>query len=222
MNLSDYTFNISEIFYSIQGEGSRAGERCVFVRLQGCELRCSWCDTDYALDLKQKEAEMTAQEIFEKIQEFDCDYVLFTGGEPLNQPNILVLMEHLCDIGYIVSIETNGHLPIRDIDSRVIKVMDLKCPGSDMSRHNNFENIDHLTDIDEVKFVIKNEEDYLWAKEVVDKYELNEVAGYIYFSPVFGEIDPKLLAEMILKDNLPVRMQLQLHKHIWHPKTRGV
>jgi 7-carboxy-7-deazaguanine synthase len=222
MNINEINFNISEIFYSIQGEGSRAGERCVFVRLQGCELRCSWCDSEYALDLKQQEHQMTGQDIFEKIQEYDCDYVLFTGGEPLNQPDILHLMNYLCDIGYVVSIETNGHMPVAEIDPRVIKVMDLKCPGSAMVKFNNFDNIDHLTQNDEVKFVIASEEDYIWAKAAVEEYALLDKAGFVYFSPVFGSINAQDLAEYILRDNLSIRMQLQLHKYIWDPKTRGV
>jgi len=215
-------FNVSEIFYSIQGEGTRAGLPCIFVRLQGCLLRCSWCDTPYALELNQAETMMTGQEIIDQIKSINCNFVEFTGGEPLEQPEIKQIMNYLCDNNYEVAIETAGYIDLGDLDSRIIKIMDIKCPDSKMHKKNNYDNINYLTDNDEVKFVISSINDYVWAKDKVIEYKLNEKCKSVLFSPVFGKISNLELAELILADNLPVRFQLQFHKYIWEPNKRGV
>lgn len=215
-------FNISEIFYSIQGEGTRIGLPCVFIRFQGCELRCEWCDTPYALEIKQIEKLMTSAEIIEKVNKFNTRFIMFTGGEPLNQKGVNELIKWFCDNGYNVVIETNGHQSIADIDKRACFVMDIKCPGSKMQKFNNYDNLKYLKKSDEVKFVIKDKVDFDFALEVIKKYDLNSIVGNILLSPVFGVLEPVKLAEWILSGNLNVRMQLQIHKYIWHPETRGV
>lgn len=217
-----YKFNISEIFYSIQGEGSRAGMPCVFVRLQGCELRCCWCDTPYALELKQRGENLTGEEILHKIQISGIKFVTITGGEPLNQKAIIPFMWLLCEKGYLVALETNGHLDISEVDKRVIKIMDLKCPASGMEKFNNYNNLKYLEKKDEIKFVVANQQDYDWAKEKIRQFKLFDIVGTINISPVFGELSERALAEWIVKDSLPVRLNLQLHKYIWEPNTRGV
>ena len=222
MNLNKLTYNVSEIFYSIQGEGTRAGLPCVFVRLQGCELRCTWCDTPYALEIKQLEKQMNDEEIVNEIRKYNCKFIMFTGGEPLNQPNILPLMAYLCDNNYDVVLETNGHQDISVVDKRVIKIMDFKTPGSDMTKLNNYNNINYLQPNDEVKFVIMDKVDYDWAKDTINRFNLTDKTQNIIFSPVFGKIEFKQLAEWILEDHIPVRMQFQMHKFIWEPNTRGV
>lgn len=222
MNLSELEFNISEIFYSIQGEGTRMGERCIFVRMQGCLLRCSWCDTPYALDLKHQEIMMNGIELYNQIKQYQCKFVEFTGGEPLEQPNIIYIINKLLDEDYTVAIETAGYKDISILDKKVIKIMDIKYPDSNMSNKNNYRNIDFLSKNDEIKFVIASEKDYLWAKELIYKYRLDNIVNCILFSPAFGIINYKDLAEWILRDNLNVRFQIQLHKYIWTPDTRGV
>lgn len=222
MNALENIFNVSEIFYSIQGEGSRAGLPCTFIRMQGCRLRCSWCDTPYALELKQKEVEMSGQDILNKIEEIGCNFVEFTGGEPLEQELVKDLMRELCDRDYTVAVETSGYIDISDLDKRITKILDIKCPDSNMSKKNKYENIDSLTKNDEVKFVLASEKDYNWACEIVKKYQLPDRVNSVLFSPVFGKLDYKYLAERILADKLNVRMQLQLHKFIWEPDKRGV
>ncbi len=217
-----FNFNVSEIFYSIQGEGTRAGLPCIFVRLQGCRLRCSWCDTPYALELNQVETIMTGKKIIDQIKSINCNFVEFTGGEPLEQPEIKQIMNYLCDNNYEVAIETAGYIDLGDLDSRIIKIMDIKCPDSKMSKKNNYDNINYLTANDEVKFVISSLDDYVWAKDKVIEYKLNEKCKSVLFSPVFGKISNLELAELILADNLPVRFQLQFHKYIWEPNKRGV
>lgn len=221
MELKDIKFNVSEIFYSIQGEGTNAGLPCIFVRLQGCRLRCNYCDTAYALELKQIEKIMTANEIYDKIKTFDCNFVEFTGGEPLEQEGTQHLVKFLVDEGYKVAIETAGYLSIKDLDPRIKKIMDIKCPDSKMSTKNNYENINYLTSYDEVKFVISSVEDYQWAKDKLYHYDLHKKCE-VLFSPVFNKITNLELAQLILADSLPVRMQLQMHKYIWEPNTRGV
>lgn len=215
-------FNISEIFYSIQGEGTRAGLPCVFIRFQGCELRCNWCDTPYALEIKQREQLLSFEEIIENVKKYNCNFVMFTGGEPLYHKGVNELIKWFCDNNYTVVIETNGHQPISDIDSRANFVMDIKCPSSKMDKFNNYENFKFLKKDDEVKFVIMNREDFDFAVDIIIKYDLNKIIDNILFSPVFGVLEPLKLAEWILKENLRVRMQLQIHKYIWHPTTRGV
>lgn len=218
----NYKFNVSEIFYSIQGEGTRAGLPCVFIRLQGCELRCRWCDTSYALDLKQRGENLSGQEILHKVQISGIKFVTITGGEPLNQKAIIPFMWYLCENGYLVAIETNGHLDISEVDKRVIKIMDLKCPSSGMERFNNYSNLKHLDKKDEIKFVVANLQDYNWAKEKISELKLFDIVSVINISPVFGELPERTLAEWIVKDALPVRLNLQIHKYIWDPKMRGV
>jgi 7-carboxy-7-deazaguanine synthase len=215
------SLRISEIFYSIQGESTLAGVPCTFIRLQGCGLRCSWCDTPYALDLHEPADELTIDEIICRADEYGCRLIELTGGEPLEQEGVFELMTRLCDKGYTVMIETGGYKDVSPIDKRVKKIVDLKCPSSGMMKKNLFGNIEHLTAADEVKFVVGNEEDYLWSKQVIEKYALADRAT-VLMSPVFGAIRPIELTEWILRDHLPVRLQLQMHKFIWPPNQRGV
>jgi 7-carboxy-7-deazaguanine synthase len=210
---------INEIYYSIQGEGTKAGEPCVFVRFTYCNLRCTYCDTEYAFyDGK----EMSIDDIIDEVKNFNCNLVEITGGEPLVQKeDCLELMKKLCDLNYNVMIETGGSISISEIDRRVKIIMDLKCPSSGMEKKNLYDNINYLKSNDELKFVIGNREDYNWSKEIIKKYSLEEKC-IILFSPVFDKIQPVEIVNWILKDNLKVRFQLQLHKYIWHPQTKGV
>ena len=221
-NLNNLFFNISEIFYSIQGESTFAGMPCIFIRLQGCNYSCEWCDTKYAQDEKQKENILNTKEILQKVKKYECNYICFTGGEPLMQAGADKLLAHFCDEGYTVSLETNGYYSIKEIDTRVIKIVDFKCPSSKMDNMNNFENIKYLNKNDEVKFLIADRNDFDWAKEVLNKYQIVEKVNTVLFSAVFNCLNPEKLAEWILQDNLPVRLQLQLHKYIWEPNKRGV
>jgi 7-carboxy-7-deazaguanine synthase len=209
---------INEIFYSIQGESSLAGLPCIFIRLSYCNLRCSYCDTEYAF---YEGTDYTFEEILVEIKKYDCKLVEITGGEPLVQKEALPLMKILCDSGYDVIIETGGSLPIKEIDKRVKIIMDLKCPSSKMVEKNLYENIDFLKPNDEVKFVIGNREDYDWSKSMIEKYSLTEKCS-VLFSNVFEELKPIQLAEWILEDNLKIRFQIQMHKYIWDPQKRGV
>lgn len=215
-------YNVNEIFYSIQGEGSRAGLPCVFVRMQGCLLRCTWCDTPYALDRKQTEKLMTIDEILEEVESHNCKFLMLTGGEPLEQKNIDELVKTALNRGMEVVIETNGQQDIGKVSKKAVKILDLKCPGSAMHKKNDYSNIEKLDNKDEVKFVIKNRQDYDWAVEICNEYDLFNRVSEVLMSPVFGEIEPVELANWILEDSLPVRMQMQLHKYIWEPSTRGV
>lgn len=209
---------VNEIFFSIQGESSRAGLPCVFVRLTYCNLRCSYCDTEYAF---YEGSNFSVNEIVNKVKSYNCNLVEITGGEPLMQDECLDLMKNLCDSGFDVMIETGGSLPINNIDPRVMIVMDFKCPSSGMMKKNLYTNIQFLKNTDEVKFVIGNREDYDWSKEIISKYELNKKCG-ILFSVVFGVLEPITLVNWILEDKIDVRFQLQMHKFIWHPETKGV
>jgi len=215
-------FSVNEIFYSVQGEGLRAGERCVFVRLQGCTLRCAWCDTPYALDHRSGGVATNGTEIIEKIKEFDCNFIEFTGGEPLEQNNVLPLMSILCDAGYTVAVETGGHIDCSYVDKRVIKIIDMKCPDSKMVSLNNYNNLTILEPHDEIKFVIASRKDYEWAKNITEQYNLTEKAAAVLFSAVFNSLHFRELVEWILEDKLDVRFQLQIHKFVWDPNTRGV
>lgn len=215
-------YNVNEIFYSIQGEGSRAGLPCVFVRMQGCLLRCTWCDTPYALDRKQTEKLMTIDEILAEVESHNCKFLMLTGGEPLEQKNIDELVKAALNRGMEVVIETNGQQDIGKVSAKAVKILDLKCPGSAMHKKNDYSNIEKLDNKDEVKFVIKNRQDYDWALEKCEEYDLFNRVSEVLMSPVFGEIEPVELANWILEDSLPVRMQMQLHKYIWEPSTRGV
>jgi 7-carboxy-7-deazaguanine synthase len=210
---------INEIYHSIQGESTHAGRPCVFVRLTGCNLRCTYCDTEYAFyDGK----EMSGQEVINQIKKYDCKLVEITGGEPLVQMNeCLQLIKNLCDLNYEVMIETSGSLFIKEIDPRVKIIMDLKCPASGMADRNLYENINSLKKTDEVKFVIATREDYDWSKEILNKYKLIDRC-IVLFSCVFDKLEPLALVNWILKDKLDVRVQLQIHKYIWHSEAKGV
>ncbi len=215
---ADSSFSVSEIFHSIQGEGRRAGLPCVFVRLQGCSLRCTWCDTGYALSFEGGR-NLTRTEILAEVASYECPFVEVTGGEPLEQEGGMDLIAALCEEGYDVAVETGGHVSVEGMDVRVSIIMDVKCPGSGMDGMNRLENLQLLTGKDEVKFVLSDVEDYLWARDLIQEQRIT--AG-ILFSPAFGLLDPRELAEWILRDRLPVRMQLQMHKYIWDPDQRGV
>ncbi len=195
---------------------------CVFVRLHGCGLRCSYCDTPYALDHRSGGEWISFEDIRERISAFPTRFVEFTGGEPLEQPEVHALMRELLDDGFIVAVETGGHVDISQCDNRVIRIMDLKTPGSGMMKRNRMENLRHLGEHDEVKFVCASIEDYEWAREVIETHQLSGRVAAVLISPVFGAVEPVALVERILHDGLDVRFQLQLHKFIWHPDTRGV
>jgi 7-carboxy-7-deazaguanine synthase len=210
---------VNEIFHSIQGESTHSGRRCVFVRLTACDLRCSWCDTPYAFTEGHK---MSLDDIVSKVKSFDCPVVEITGGEPLLQKNVYPLMQRLLDDGLTVMLETGGHISVEQVPDRVIKVVDVKCPGSGESHRNDWSNLERLQPTDEVKFVIKDREDYEFAREVIASHRLAGRVAAILFSPVHGVMDPRQLAEWILADRLDVRLQLQAHKYIWDPQTRGV
>jgi 7-carboxy-7-deazaguanine synthase len=213
------TLTINEIYRSIQGESTWAGLPCVFVRLTFCDLRCTYCDTAYAFYTGSK---MTLPEIIARVTAFECPLVEITGGEPLLQRNVLPLMKELCDLGKTVLIETSGAHDISEIDPRVHRIMDLKTPGSGESERNRYQNIAHLAPRDEVKFVIGSREDYLWSKQKIEEFSLLERCGTVLFSPIFGRIDPRNIVNWILEDNLKVRFQLQMHKFIWAPETKGI
>lgn len=215
-------FYISEIFHSIQGEGLRAGFPCVFIRFQGCNLRCEWCDTQYALEIKSGGTNLTGREIIEYVKSYKCNFIEITGGEPLYQKNCLLLMKDFCDEGYTVALETGGQEDLSEVDKRVIKILDLKCPSSMMTKRMKWENMDMLVSHDEVKFVVADRKDYEWANEIINKYKLIEKVAAVQLSPVFGKLEPRVLSEWILNDGLKVRLNLQMHKFIWEPNKRGV
>jgi 7-carboxy-7-deazaguanine synthase len=209
---------VNEIYCSIQGESSKAGLPCVFVRLTYCNLRCTYCDTEYAF---YDGSDKTIEEIIAEVRKYDCKLVEITGGEPLVQNESLDLMRRLCDEGFEVMLETGGSLPIKDIDMRVMIIMDLKCPSSKMMKKNLYENIDYIKQSDEIKFVIGSREDYDWSREIISKYNLIQKCS-ILFSVVFGQLEPVQLVNWILEDKINVRYQLQMHKVIWHPEKKGV
>ncbi len=209
---------INEIFHSIQGESRHAGRPCVLVRLTGCNLRCSWCDTAYAFDEGRP---MNVGEVAEQVDRYGTRYVLVTGGEPLAQEGVHDLIGVLLDRGHEVAIETGGSLDIGRIDRRAMVVMDLKCPGSGMDGTNLMENVASLKPGDEVKFVIADRADYEWAKDAITRHGIDRICGLL-FSPVHGSLSPRTLAEWILADRLTVRLQLQIHKYIWPADMRGV
>jgi 7-carboxy-7-deazaguanine synthase len=210
---SDDTLRITEIFYSLQGEARTVGLPTVFVRLTGCPLRCRYCDTEYAF-FGGKLQRLAA--IREQVASYRPRYVTVTGGEPLAQPNCLPLLSDLCDDGYEVSLETSGAMPVAGVDPRVIKVLDLKTPGSGEVERNDYANLAQLQAHDQVKFVICDRQDYDWARFKLDEYQLASRVSDVLFSPSFGEINHTELAEWIVADNLPVRFQLQLHKLLWN------
>ena len=203
---------VTEIFYSLQGETDRVGLPTVFVRLTGCPLRCRYCDTAYAF---QGGEVLPLQQILHRVAEHRPRHVTVTGGEPLAQPGCLALLRALCDKDYQVSLETSGALPIEGVDPRVCRVMDIKTPGSGEMKRNLQDNLRHLRQQDRIKFVLCDEEDYRWAARLCEERQLHRLAGEVLFSPAWGELAPGQLAEWILRDRLPVRMQVQLHKILW-------
>ncbi len=210
---------VNEIFYSIQGESTRAGERCVFVRLTACDLRCSWCDTAYAFHEGKK---MSVDDVLQAVDRYACDLVEVTGGEPLLQDDVYPLMERLIASGRTVMLETGGHRPIDRVPAPVVKIVDVKCPGSGEADKNDWANLDRLAAHDQVKFVVKDRADYEFARDAIARHDLASRAAAVLLSPVHGVLDARTLSEWMLADALPARLQLQLHKFIWHPNTRGV
>ena len=210
---------INEIFHSIQGESRRAGEPCVFVRLTACDLRCSWCDTAYAF---YEGSKREVNDVVADVEKYGCPLVEITGGEPLLQEDVYPLMDRLLASGHTVMIETGGHRSIARVPAGVLKIVDVKCPGSGEAHRNHWENLDLVRSHDEVKFVLKDRADYDYAKDVVAEHALVGKVGAVHFSPVHGVLDARVLAEWVLADRLAVRVQLQLHKFIWSPETRGV
>lgn len=205
------TLRVTEIFFSLQGETSRVGLPTVFVRLTGCPLRCGYCDTAYAFHGGESLALTT---ILERVAAYGARYVTLTGGEPLAQKHALTLLRQLADAGYSVSLETSGALDVSGVDVRISKILDLKTPGSGESARNLWSNLAYLTPHDEIKFVLCDESDYVWAREQLQSHRLAALCP-VLFSPVHGKLEPRLLAEWILRDQLPVRLQLQLHKLLW-------
>ena len=202
---------ITEIFYSLQGETSRAGLPTVFVRLTGCPLRCGYCDTEYAFHGGEN---LSLAAIMAQVAAHQAHYVTVTGGEPLAQKNCLLLLRELCNAGYSVSLETGGALDISEVDARVSKILDIKTPGSGEAEKNLWNNLTYLTKQDEIKFVICDEQDYLWAVEQLRKRNLAAICE-VLFSPAYCQLTEQALADWILRDRLPVRLQIQLHKHLW-------
>ena len=207
----EVTLKISEIFHSLQGESTRVGLPTVFVRLTGCRLRCTWCDSEYAFS---GGTAMSVSEVLERVAEYACHAVCVTGGEPLAQKACLELLWALCEAGYSVSLETSGALDLVGVDPRVARIMDLKAPGSGEAEKNRWQNLDVLNARDEIKFVLASASDYDWAREVLRERQLDAICT-VLFSPVQGQLEPAQLADWILRDRLPVRFQLQLHKILW-------
>jgi len=209
---------INEIFKSIQGESSHTGLPCIFVRLTGCNLRCTYCDTEYAF---YKGKEMTVAQVTNAVERFGISLVEITGGEPLLQKEVYPLMQTLLEKRYTVMLETGGSLALDEVPEPVIKIMDLKCPASGEESRNNYDNLSRLTLQDEVKFVILNREDYDWSRKILNEYSIHERAQ-VLFSPVYEKLELKDLTKWVLEDNLPVRLQTQLHKVIWSKDAIGV
>ena len=209
---------INEIYYSVQGESTHAGRPCIFIRLTYCNLRCTYCDTEYAF---YEGKDMEISEIMNEIQQWDCNLVEVTGGEPLFQEECIDLLNDLVNSSYEIMLETGGSLSISDVPKEIIKIVDFKCPSSGMEKKNLWSIVDDLQPHDEVKFVIGNREDFDWAKNRIEEYSLDKICTLL-FSPTFGEIDPQQIVEWILAENLPVRIQMQMHKMIWSPEEKGV
>ena len=210
---------INEIFHSIQGESSRAGQLCVFVRLTACDLRCSWCDTSYAF---HEGRSMSVDEVVAAVEAHGTPLVEITGGEPLLQDDVYPLIDRLLAGGRTVMLETGGHRPITRVPAAVLKIVDIKCPASGEAAKNDWANLDRLAPHDEVKFVVQDRADYEFAREAIARHDLPSRAAAILMSPVHGVLDPRTLSEWMLADRLPARLQIQLHKIIWSPTTRGV
>ena len=209
---------INEIYHSIQGESSFTGLPCIFIRLTYCNLRCSYCDSEYTF---YEGTDMSIDKILNKIKKYSCKLVEVTGGEPLFQKNCIELLQKLVDLDYKVLLETSGSLTIKDVPKEVINIIDFKCPSSNMKKKNLWENINYLKPDDEVKFVIGNREDYDWAKNKIKKYNLTNTCK-VLMSPTYKEIEPGMITKWILEDNLNIRFQVQLHKEIWPEEERGV
>jgi 7-carboxy-7-deazaguanine synthase len=212
------SLRVNEIFYSIQGESTYVGRPCVFVRLTACNLRCRWCDTEYAFYDGET---LTVGQVLEQVRACKCPLVEITGGEPLLQEDVNPLIDRLLAEGYEVLIETGGSLDIGRLDPRVVKIIDLKPPGSGMEHRNNLDNLRYVDRKDQIKFVVSDRRDYEWAKGMMAEHALAEKVQ-VLFSPVFGELHPRELGEWILADRLPARLQIQLHKYLWDPGQRGV
>ena len=210
---------INEIFYSVQGESTYAGRPCVFVRLTACDLRCSWCDTPYAFVEGSKRP---LDDILAEVDRYECPLVEVTGGEPLLQESVYPLMDELIARGKTVLLETGGHRSTARVPDAVVTILDVKCPGSGEAERVDWENLNRLRPRDEVKFVITDRADYEYARAAIARYDLGARAAAIHMSPVHGVMNPRTLSEWVLADHLPVRVQLQLHKYIWPPETRGV
>ncbi len=210
---------VNEIFLSIQGESTHTGRPCVFVRLTGCDLRCVWCDTSYAFHEGRK---LDVDQVVADVERYGCDLVEITGGEPLLQEDVYPLMDRLLAAGATVLLETGGHVSVARVPAAVVKVMDVKCPGSGECDRNAWDNLSRLTDGDQVKFVIADRVDYEFARDVVRRHTLDTRCAAVLFSAVHDVLPPARLAEWMLADRLPVRLQIQLHKHLWGADTRGV
>ena len=210
---------VNEIFYSIQGESTYAGRPCVFVRLTACDLRCSWCDTPYAFHEGRKRS---LDDVLAEVDGFECPLVEVTGGEPLLQEEVYPLMQRLLDRGRTVLVETGGHRDTSRVPEPVVTILDVKCPGSGEAARMEWDNLQRLRPHDEVKFVVKDRADYEYARDVISRHRLADRAAAIHLSPVHGVLDSRTLSEWVLADKLPARVQLQIHKFIWDPGTRGV
>jgi 7-carboxy-7-deazaguanine synthase len=210
---------VNEIFYSVQGESTYAGRPCVFVRLTACDLRCSWCDTPYAFHEGRKRA---LDDVLADVDRFDCPLVEVTGGEPLLQEAVYPLMQGLIARGKTVLLETGGHRSTARVPEPVVTILDIKCPGSGEAGKTDWENLARLRPHDEVKFVVKDRADYDYARAAIGRHDLAQRAAAIHLSPVHGVLEPRVLSAWVLADRLPARVQLQLHKYIWSPETRGV
>ena len=209
---------INEIYHSIQGESTFTGLPCIFIRLTYCNLRCSYCDSEYTF---YEGYDMTIKEIMNKIKNYSSNLVLVTGGEPLFQKNCIELLNTLINKKYNVLLETSGSLTIKDVPKEVINIIDFKCPSSKMEKKNLWDNINYLKPTDEVKFVIENKDDYEWSKNIIKKYKISDLCT-VLLSPSYNKISPKIIVDWILTDNLNVRFQLQIHKEIWKEDKRGV
>lgn len=210
---------VNEIFYSLQGESTRAGRPCVLVRLTGCQMRCTWCDSAYSF---HEGTWMTSDAVLAAVATHGCPLVELTGGEPLLQPAARPLLVALCDAGYEVMLETGGGVDVGDVDPRVRRILDIKCPASGESENNRWSNLELLGPRDEVKLVLADEADYRWACARLEEGDWAGRVAAVHFAPVHGSLDPVALADWILRDRLPVRLQLQIHKLLWGAETRGV